>query len=81
MKKYKMAPNSYNKWLNYHDGLLYLSMLTIDGYSDWRFLTMDEINEIETIMNMWSSEAPAMVTAEYLANEKRWVVPVRDVND
>ena len=79
MKKYKMAPNSYNNWLNYHDSLLYLSMLTIDGYSDWRFPTMDEINEIETIMNMWSSEAPEMVTEEYLANEKRWVVPVRDV--
>ena len=42
----EISPKEFEKKLNWHDGILYCSILTIDGKDDWRMPTKDELNDI-----------------------------------
>jgi hypothetical protein len=57
----EISPKEYERELNWYDGLLYLSLLEIDGKSDWRLPTFDELEHIYKSVNdfvrayYWSS--------------------------
>ena len=38
----EISPKEYWKELNYYDGILYCSLLVIDGVNDWRMMTNRE---------------------------------------
>lgn len=38
----EISPKEYWKELNYYDGILYCSLLVIDGVDDWRMMTNRE---------------------------------------
>ncbi len=57
----EISPKEYERELNWYDGLLYLSLLEIDGKNDWRFPTLNELEHIYKSVNdfgaryYWSS--------------------------
>jgi hypothetical protein len=58
----EISDKKYEKVLNWHDGMLYCQLLTIDGKDDWRMPTLDELMEIFTSKHnfldwvYWSSD-------------------------
>ena len=54
----EMSPRQYWKNMNYYDGLLYLSILSIDGKNDWRMFKNNQ--ELATVMytgmELWYSD-------------------------
>jgi hypothetical protein len=42
----EISEREYWKILNYHDGLLYCSMLEIDGKNDWRMISDTDNEEL-----------------------------------
>jgi hypothetical protein len=77
------AGKQYWKYLNYHDALLYLSFLDIDGHNDWRMPTLDDNDKvfphqhIEKLVNQhWIAEWPYSEDNLY---KIRCIRPVRDL--
>ena len=42
----EISPKEYERTLNWHDGMLYCSILTIDNKNDWRLPTTEELKYI-----------------------------------
>jgi hypothetical protein len=79
----EISEEKYWKLLNYYDGMLYLSLLTIDGKNDWRmfkyWLEGAKFNgDIKDWGMMWYAE-DANCSEDDLINKQYLVVPVRDV--
>lgn len=52
----EISPRDYDKKLNWYDAMLYCSMIEIDGKTDWRLPTLEELSVIYTIENnFWQS--------------------------
>lgn len=47
LKKIMVSPKQYHIYLNYHDALLYCSMLDIDGYDNWQLPDSDDMSSID----------------------------------
>ena len=64
----------YWKKMEWNDGILYCSLLSIDGKEDWRPMSVDEIMEYgkDELLNM---------IRQYmlLYGTSLWIVPVREV--
>ena len=78
----QMSPREYWKNMNYYDGLLYLSVLSIDGKKDWRMFKNNQ--ELATVMytdmELWYSDDELDVeTVWNLEYDKFLILPVRDV--
>ena len=78
----EMSPRQYWKNMNYYDGLLYLSVLSIDGKNDWRMFKNNQ--ELATVMytdmELWYSDDELDVeTVWNLEYDKFLILPVRDV--
>lgn len=78
----EMSPKEYWKNMNYYDGLLYLSVLSIDGKNDWRMFKNNQ--ELATVMytdmELWYSDDELDVeTVWNLEYDKFLVLPIRDV--
>ena len=78
-----ISDEKYWKSMNYHDGLLYLSLLTIDDVEGWRMPTLIELCGIEScqlvdnlIRNFWVSDWGYY--KDYL-DRIHMIVPVRDL--
>ena len=50
----EISPRKYESYLNWYDGMLYCSLLVIDGVDDWRMPTIEELNEIYNSENTFS---------------------------
>jgi len=59
----EISPKEYEKKMNWEDGMLYCSLLVIDGVDDWRMPTLEELMEFftskhdEKVWVYWSSDA------------------------
>ena len=42
----EISPKEYERRLNWNDGMLYCSLLVIDGKNDWRMPTKEELDYI-----------------------------------
>jgi hypothetical protein len=42
----EISPKEYETLLNWHDGMLYCQLLTIDNKNDWRLPTIEELQDI-----------------------------------
>ena len=78
----EISPRQYWKNMNYYDGLLYLSVLSIDGKNDWRMFKNNQ--ELATVMytdmELWYSDDELDVeTVWNLEYDKFLILPVRDV--
>jgi hypothetical protein len=78
----EMSPPDYWREMNYYDGLMYCSILIIDGKNDWRMVrNWKELGldmEDDDIMSWYIDDADYY--NEYLFNnEHYWVIPVRDI--
>ena len=78
----EMSPRQYWKNMNYYDGLLYLSVLSIDGKNDWRMFKNNQ--ELATVMytdmELWYSDDELDVeTVWNLEYDKFLILPVRNV--
>ena len=64
----------YWKKMEWNDGLLYCSLLSIDGAEDWRPMTVEEIMEYgkDELLNMIRQHM-------LLYGTSLWIVPVREV--
>ena len=57
----EISPIVYERELNWHDAMLYCSLLTVDNKNDWRLPTIYELRDIMDIENdfatgyYWSS--------------------------
>ena len=57
----EIAPKEYEKWLNWHDAMMYCQLLAIDDKMDWRLPTKEELDYIYNSENdfvgstYWSS--------------------------
>ena len=80
-----ISKKKYWKQIGYHDGLLYCSMLSIDGHHDWRIFRDEEEFEYED--NYKSCHIPVShvwlgIDTEYdydLDDSRIWLIPIRDV--
>lgn len=50
----EISPRAYESYLNWEDGMLYCSLLVIEGKDDWRMPTIEELNEIYNSENTFS---------------------------
>lgn len=78
----EISEEKYWKLLNYYDGMLYLSLLTIDGKNDWRMFKywLEGVKYDEKVWGiMWYGEDVKMSSEDDLINKQYLVVPVRDV--
>lgn len=82
----EIAGKEYWKELTYYDGILYVSMLSIDGVDNWRMI--DSIGEKHRLWDMGYDFGECIVTwymqenregVEYLYHKKYWVIPIRDI--
>ena len=79
----EISDEKYWKEMTYYDGLLYLSLLSIDGKNDWRMIKYDEEDLVD------KSKMPKTETCwlyedgekfENLLNTHCfWIIPVREV--
>jgi hypothetical protein len=80
-KGIEISSKEYWKMMDYHSGLMYCSLLLIDGKDDWRMLKdveeIDEILDDDEIDVMWYIE-DIIEYAPYL-DMRYWVIPVRDL--
>jgi hypothetical protein len=81
----EISPKEYWKKLNYHDGLLYCTMVVIDNNTDWRML-----KNIEEYRKCLSANAEIgigsileedinLYSADFLRRRKFHIIPVRDI--
>ena len=78
----EMSPRENWKNMNYYDGLLYLSVLSIDGKKDWSMFKNNQ--ELATVMytdmELWYSDDELDVeTVWNLEYDKFLILPVRNV--
>jgi hypothetical protein len=76
----EISEEKYWKLLNYYDGMLYLSLLTIDGKNDWRMFKywLEGAKYDEKVLGiMWYGD-DANCSEDDLINKQYLVVPVRD---
>ena len=78
----EMSPRQYWKNMNYYDGLLYLSILSIDGKNDWRMFKNNQ--ELATVMytdmELWYSDDELdFDTVWNLEYDKFLILPIREV--
>lgn len=70
----EISDRQYWKRLNWYDGLLYLSLLNIDGKNNWRYPKSVELSQPD----MWYG-IDGLIMKGFLQNEKHYVIPVRDL--
>jgi hypothetical protein len=63
--KIEISDKQYEKVLNWHDGMLYCSMLVIDGKDDWRMPTIEELVEIYHSENDFRDNCDYWSSSEY----------------
>ena len=84
-KMVEVSDYEYWKEMNYYDGILYLSLLVIDGKDDWRMVrSFNDILELnlDNALEIWNAiYGDGTWTERYLTNRIKLVIPVRDVND
>jgi|688.fasta_scaffold1093872_2 hypothetical protein len=64
-KTLMISPLTNLKSLNYHDALLYCSLLDINGYADWRMPDIDDMNIIQSYLH------EQLGTSSYWLSDKR----------
>jgi hypothetical protein len=76
----EISEEKYWKLLNYYDGMLYLSLLTIDGKNDWRMFKywLEGANYDEKVWGMMWYGEDERTSEDDLINKQYLVVPVRD---
>lgn len=70
------SDEKYWKRMNWYDGLLYLSLLEIDGHKDWRYPSKKECPIIAGLE--WYLENGKDCSDDMLKTKLWWVVPVRE---
>jgi hypothetical protein len=86
----EVIAKEYWKGLNYYDGLLYLSLLSIDGKDDWRMIRDDIEWDIIDVgikkdifenfnMNCWWMDDVYAFSNVFLHNTKYLIIPIRDI--
>jgi len=73
----EIAPKEYWQIMNWYDGLLYLSLLEIDGHTDWRYPTSYESPEKSKIA--WYQEDVNCSDDILTTKNEYYVIPVREV--
>jgi len=72
----EISPKEYERLLNYNDGLLYCSLLVIDGNNDWRMPTEAELIELGMdVTRYWGIDTDV----RFLKVRTYRVRPVRDI--
>ena len=69
----EISDRQYWKRLNWYDGLLYLSLLNIDGKNNWRYPKSVELSQPD----MWYAIDGLIMKG--LQHNKHYVIPVRDI--
>ena len=72
----EVSPEEYWKRMNYHDGLLYCSLLSIDGKDDWRMPTIEEMGDKRYGLQWYRDDGDNIL---YNFSEVYWIIPVRDI--
>ena len=78
----EISEEKYWKLLNYYDGMLYLTLLTIDGKDNWRMLKKyDEFYFLSTKINLepWKSALFSSDETQYPNDAVLKIIPVRDI--
>jgi hypothetical protein len=79
----EISDREYWRALNYHDGILYCSMLEIGGKDDWRMISRDDW--MTDMVGLESEDIRLFKSKIWyygdtvLYDTPHWVVPVRDV--
>lgn len=77
----EISDKKYWKRLSYDDGLLYVSLLDIDGKNDWRLFK--DVNERYHAGNYYNTSGipeyliPTLVDSDLIGDDL-WIIPVRD---
>ncbi len=78
----EISSKEYWTKLNYYDGMLYCSLLVIDGKDDWRLFKNvfeeEQHEDFNTFGNLWYID-DGKISDHLLYTEHYLVVPVRDV--
>jgi len=82
----EISDREYWKQMDYYSGVLYCSLLTIDGKNDWRMMNnyqeyvkcKYEYQKIP-VSGKWCKNDISCNSNEFLMENNYWVVPVRDV--
>ena len=67
----------YWKRMAYYDGALYCSLLDIDGKTDWRMPTIDEMGDKRYGLQWYRDDGDNH--GDYKLSEVYWIIPVRDI--
>ena len=82
----EISPKEYwKKKLNYHDALLYCTMLVIDNKTDWRMLkNIEEYRKCRTVnteigIGSIFEEDINLYSEDFLSRRQFHIIPVRDI--
>jgi hypothetical protein len=76
----EISDKQYVKLLNWYDGMLYVSLLTIDDKNDWRLPTEDELDYIYHSENDFNdcNGSYYWTSTEHTDNKHAWTLNFRD---
>ena len=73
--KKEISDFSYWKQLNYHDGLLYCQLLSIDGKDDWRMMNLYETDWLMTRGVLYNIQRKNYKKIKLMINQRKWYQP------
>ena len=78
----EISDRQYWRSMRYYDGILYCSILDIDGDDNWRMITSSEYdihegNISEKYYNIWFAGDDKIYDMDYA--DEMMVIPVRDI--